>query len=77
MTKTLDISKASENYAEWFSLARAGTEIVLTDQDTPVLRIVPVAPVSKKRTENLIKGAIWISEDFNDPLPDEFWEGKS
>ena len=60
-----------------FRLRGRGTEIVLTDQDTPVLRIVPVAPVRKKRTENLTKGAIWISEDFNDPLPGEFWEGKS
>ena len=24
----------------------------------------------------LFEGKGWISEDFNDPLPDEFWEGK-
>ena len=77
MTKTMDIAESGANFAELISLARAGTEVVLTDHDMPVVRLVPVAPVRKKRIENLTKGAIWISDDFNAPLPDEFWEGKS
>jgi mRNA-degrading endonuclease RelE of RelBE toxin-antitoxin system len=31
---------------------------------------------SKKRVMGLHKGQIWMSEDFNDPLPDEFWMGE-
>ena len=27
------------------------------------------------RTPGLYQGQIWMSEDFNDPLPDEFWLG--
>jgi mRNA-degrading endonuclease RelE of RelBE toxin-antitoxin system len=27
----------------------------------------------KKRIAELHKGKIWMSDDFNDPLPDEFW----
>lgn len=28
---------------------------------------------SKKRIAGLHKGKIWMSDDFNDPLPDRFW----
>lgn len=28
-----------------------------------------------KRIPGLGKGTIWISDDFDDPLPDEFWLG--
>jgi hypothetical protein len=27
------------------------------------------------RTPGLHQGQIWMSNDFNDPLPDEFWLG--
>ncbi len=30
----------------------------------------------KKRVMGLHKGKIWMSDDFNDPLPDELWMGK-
>jgi mRNA-degrading endonuclease RelE of RelBE toxin-antitoxin system len=30
----------------------------------------------KKRVPDLNKGQIWMSDDFNDPLPDEFWLGE-
>ena len=76
LTKTVDIAESSENFAEWVSLARAGTKIVLTDRDTPVARIVPVAPVRKKRIAGLHEGETWMSDDFDAPLPDEFWGGK-
>ena len=30
---------------------------------------------SKPRILGLHRGAIWTSDDFDDPLPDEFWLG--
>jgi hypothetical protein len=32
--------------------------------------------VSKDRVAGLHQGQIWMSDDFNEPLPDEFWLGK-
>jgi Protein of unknown function (DUF2281) len=29
----------------------------------------------QQRVLGLNQGEIWMSEDFNDPLPDEFWMG--
>lgn len=34
-------------------------------------------PAKKKRILDLNKGEIWMSDDFNDPLPDEFWLGET
>jgi Protein of unknown function (DUF2281) len=31
----------------------------------------------QKRVLGLNQSKIWISDDFNDPLPDEFWLGES
>lgn len=30
----------------------------------------------EKRVLGLNQGEIWMSDDFNDPLPDEFWLGE-
>jgi Protein of unknown function (DUF2281) len=32
--------------------------------------------LSAQRVAGLHDGQIWISDDFNDPLPDEFWLGE-
>ena len=34
---------------------------------------VEVSDVPKKRTLGLHEGKGWISDDFNEPLPDNFW----
>jgi hypothetical protein len=31
---------------------------------------------AKLRTPNLGAGTVWMSDDFDDPLPDEFWLGE-
>ena len=35
----------------------------------------PVPVSTKPRIPGLHRGAIWTSEDFDEPLPDEFWTG--
>ncbi|UKO97064.1 type II toxin-antitoxin system VapB family antitoxin [Nostoc sp. UHCC 0870] len=32
--------------------------------------------IPEKRVLGLSEGEIWMSDDFNDPLPDEFWMGE-
>lgn len=33
-------------------------------------------PPTQKRIFDLHPGAMWMSDDFDDPLPDEFWLGE-
>ena len=35
--------------------------------------LVPVSSSTSSRLPNLHSGAIWTSDDFDQPLPDEFW----
>ena len=74
-TKTVDIHEAQTQLAELLSLVSAGTEIILTEGSTPLARIVPIAGVSTPRVAGLHPGTIWTSEDFDEPLPEDFWTG--
>jgi antitoxin (DNA-binding transcriptional repressor) of toxin-antitoxin stability system len=52
-----------------------GVEVILTKDQAPLARIVSLAPSPKPRIAGLHAGAGWISEDFDEPLPDDFWVG--
>ena len=73
-TKTVDVLEAQNNLAELLSQLVEGTEIIITKGDTPVARLVPIG-LKRGRVAGLHPGAAWMSEDFDAPLPDEFWAG--
>jgi antitoxin (DNA-binding transcriptional repressor) of toxin-antitoxin stability system len=73
MTKTVDVRDAQ--LPELLSLALAGNEVILTEDDKPVARLIPVPSSGQTRVAGLNRGAVWMSEDFDEPLSDEFWTG--
>jgi antitoxin (DNA-binding transcriptional repressor) of toxin-antitoxin stability system len=79
MTTTIDLAVSQPTLEELLKLTAAGTEVVLVNGGTPVARLTPSArsipTTAQPRTPDLFPGAIWASEDFDDPLPDEFWLG--
>jgi len=75
MTKTVDVQEAQTNLTELLSLVMAGTEIILMQGGTPIARLVPIALTNTPRVAGLHHGAIWTSDDFDEPLPEEFWTG--
>ena len=78
MTQTVSVGEAQEKLPDLLAQALAGDEVIITEDGKPVARLVPV-PAStprKKRVAGLNRGAIWTSEDFDEPLPDEFWLGQ-
>jgi prevent-host-death family protein len=75
MTRIVSVDEAQEKLQDLLAQALAGNEVIITEHGNPVARLVPV-PVSqpkKKRVPGLNRGTIWTSEDFDQPLPDEFW----
>lgn len=70
MAKTVDIRKAQTQWSELLSWVTAGTEVILTEDSTPIARLVPVAAADTPRVAGLHPGAIWASDDFDEPLPD-------
>jgi antitoxin (DNA-binding transcriptional repressor) of toxin-antitoxin stability system len=75
MTKTVDVKEAKDRLPELVSLALEGNEVILSEGDRPVARLVPIHSPGQKRVMGLHRGTAWMSEDFDEPLPDEFWLG--
>lgn len=61
-------------FADLLERAAAGEEIVFEQDGKAVARLVPVP--TKPRIAGLHEGQGWSSEDFDAPLPDEFWAGR-
>lgn len=75
MTRTIDRKDAEKQLPDLLLSAFEGDEIIIEDNGVPKVRIVPVKP-QLKRVPNLNKDAVlYISDDFNAPLPDAFWLG--
>ena len=75
VTKTIDIHTSLMSLEELALLVRKGAEIILTDASTPLARLIPVSKPLKARIPELHAGATQTSDDFDKPLPDEFWIG--
>jgi prevent-host-death family protein len=74
-TKTVDILDAQDRFPELLSLVTEGTEIIITQNGTPLAHLVPVAAPSSARIAGLHANAITTTPDFDAPLPDDFWLG--
>jgi prevent-host-death family protein len=75
LTKTVSIRDARDNLNELVKRALQGDEIIITEADRPLVRLVPVARSEGLRVPGLNRGQVWASDDFDQPLPDDFWLG--
>ncbi len=74
VTKLIDVKKENMPLEKLLELVASGLDVVLTEGKSPVARVVPVLrKINAPRVPGLSAGKIWISPDFDDPLPDEFW----
>lgn len=69
---TIPIQKTQKQFSRLLQLASQGNEVVITKDDLPFVRLVPVV---EPRVADLHKGAMQMKPDFNEPLSDEFWLG--
>ena len=75
--KTVEVQKSQTYLKELLSLVVKGTEVILTQGSTPIARLIPITASSTgARVAGLHTGAIWTSDDFDEPLADDFWLGK-
>jgi len=70
VTRTIDVAEI--NLTDLLTLVQEGTEIILTKDEVPLARLLPM---KKTRTPGLHAGMIHASDDFDEPLGDEFWLG--
>jgi len=78
VTKTVPVHVAETHLSELVAEVEAGGDVVIARGDTPVVRLVPVAPSAPKRTFGSLAGKIGFDDGFFDPLPEEeleAWNG--
>ncbi len=76
MTKTVSISEAQTQLQGLLALARDNDdEIIIEENSEPLAKLKPIEKpqTQKPRIAGPGKVTMWMSEDFDDELPDEFW----
>ena len=81
VAKTINLYDAKTSLSRLVEEAAAGEEIVICKAGKPKARLVALPPQRRQpRVPGLWKGKIWMSDDFDEPLPDDlldlFHEGR-
>lgn len=68
------VHDAKTNLSKLIAEAIAGGDVVIARGNVPAVRLVPVAPLGKRRF-GALKGRIAIDERFDEPLPEDELSG--
>ena len=66
----IELDKAKSQIEALIQTALDGEEVIITRNDEPVLKLVPVSKSNIRRKAGSAKGMIVMSEDFDEPLED-------
>jgi prevent-host-death family protein len=69
--RMVNIHTAKTHLSRLVNEVAAGEEIIIAKAGKPVARLLPFEPRRQPREPGLMKGQIWIADDFEDPLPEE------
>lgn len=69
----MNIHEAKTHFSKILEEVERGEEVVIARAGTPVAKVVPIEPEPPRRKLGQLKGQIWISVDFDDPLPWDEW----
>jgi antitoxin (DNA-binding transcriptional repressor) of toxin-antitoxin stability system len=73
-SRTVEVSEAQTRLSELIAEAAKGADIVLTEGNKAIGRLVGLTG-DAERVAGLHPNALCASDDFDAPLPDEFWSG--
>lgn len=66
----IELDKAKSEMESLIQTALSGEEVVITRDDEPVLKLVPIQKSNGRRKAGSAKGMISMSEDFEEMLED-------
>ncbi len=75
-TMTVDVKEAQTHLSRLLALAVQGNKVLISENQESVVQLVPIRKQHKRRVAGLHRGAMRMHEDFNAPLPDDFWLGE-
>ncbi len=65
----VNVHEAKTHLSRLLERVVRGEEIVIARAGTPVAKLVPIEPRTTRGLFGKYKGQIWMSDDFDDPLP--------
>jgi len=71
---TVNIHEAKTHLSRLLARVMGGEEIIIAKAGKPIAKLVPYGIPNKQRVPGTAKGKIWMSEDFDEPLPEEILE---
>jgi antitoxin (DNA-binding transcriptional repressor) of toxin-antitoxin stability system len=66
----IDLNEAKLHFVDLIDIALGGEEIVITQDDQPVLKLVRVVAPKARRKAGSATGLITMASDFDAPLED-------
>ena len=66
----IDLNEAKRHLADFIDIALGGEEIIITQDEKPVLQLMRVAAPKARRKAGSAKGLIAMASDFDAPLED-------
>jgi antitoxin (DNA-binding transcriptional repressor) of toxin-antitoxin stability system len=67
----VELEEAKAHFVSLIQTALAGEEIVITENERPVLKLTPVASARpRRRRSGSAKGLVKMADDFDAPLAD-------
>ncbi|HET6424182.1 MAG TPA: hypothetical protein VFG20_10900 [Planctomycetaceae bacterium] len=71
MSTTVEVKDLATQWRTILESVRSGEEVVLVDQSIPQARLLPI----NRRQPGMHPDAIVMGADFDEALPDQFWQG--
>lgn len=69
----VNIFEAKTHLSKLIEQVERGGEVIIARAGKPVARLMRLEPAKKKPIRfGAMKGEIWIADDFDDPLPEDF-----
>lgn len=69
---TFSTYEARTKFSELLRKVQNGEEVIITNRQKEVAKLVPIKNLKEQRKPGSAKGSFIISDDFLDPLPEDF-----
>lgn len=74
--KSIEVFPNAPTLQEVVEIAKQESGVMLTKSGQPIAQVIPIPEKPARRIAPLHPGVWKVSDDFDEPLPDEFWLGK-
>jgi prevent-host-death family protein len=65
-----NVAEAKARLSQLIQKALAGEDVVVAKDNKPLVRLVPLKRVARRRRPGSARGRVWMSRDFSAPLED-------